>query len=140
MPRRKPSTDWQDVDRLCGLYQENGICINREPFGPLTGTLVPPCIGHAVGIIEGILALQARCTSLTLGYGQGGNLVQDVAAILSLRSLADDYFHRAGFTGYDLTTVFHQWMGGFPEDEAKAFAVIGWGTVVACWPAPTRSS
>ena len=33
--------DWQYVDRLTGLYEE-GVTINREPFGPLTGTLVPP--------------------------------------------------------------------------------------------------
>jgi methylaspartate mutase epsilon subunit len=132
VPLRKSLTDWRYVDRLCGHYQEQGIAINREPFGPLTGTLVPPCIGHAIGIIEGLLALQQGVTSLSLGYGQGGNLVQDVAAMLSLRSLAEEYFRKAGFSDFDLTTVFHQWMGGFPEDEAKAFAVIGWGTVVAC--------
>lgn len=38
----KNHQDWQYVDRLVGLYEENGIKINREPFGPLTGTLVPP--------------------------------------------------------------------------------------------------
>jgi methylaspartate mutase epsilon subunit len=39
---------WQYVDRLCGAYAENNIIINREMFGPLTGTLVPPCISHAM--------------------------------------------------------------------------------------------
>ena len=33
---------WQYVDRLVGFYEEQGIRINRESFGPLTGTLVPP--------------------------------------------------------------------------------------------------
>jgi methylaspartate mutase epsilon subunit len=41
------------------------------------------------------------------------------------------YFHRAGFDDFELTTVFHQWMGGFPEDEAKAFSVIAFGAIVA---------
>lgn len=132
VPLRKSLTDWQYVDRLCGYYEERGVSINREPFGPLTGTLVPPCISHAVAIIEGLLALQQGGRSLTLGYGQGGNMVQDVAALRSLKRLADDYFKLEGFSDYELTTVFHQWMGGFPEDEAKAFAVIAWGTVVAC--------
>ena len=132
VPLRKSLTDWQYVDRLCGLYEEQGVAVNREPFGPLTGTLVPPCIGHAVAIIEGLLALGQGVKSITLGYGQAGNLIQDVAAIKSLKSLADRYFRDAGFSDFELTTVFHQWMGGFPEDEAKAFAVIGWGTVVAC--------
>ena len=132
VPLRKSLADWQYVDRLCGLYEERGVSINREPFGPLTGTLVPPCISHAVAIIEGLLALEQGVRSLTLGYGQGGNMVQDVAALRSLKCLAEGYFQDAGFSDYELTTVFHQWMGGFPEDESQAFAVIGWGTVVAC--------
>ncbi len=123
--------DWQYVDRLVGHYEENGVSINREPFGPLTGTLVPPFISHSVAILEGLLALDQGVRSLTLGYGQGGNVLQDLAALASLRELADEYFRRAGFEGYDLTLVFHQWMGGFPEDEAKAFAVIGLGAFVA---------
>jgi methylaspartate mutase epsilon subunit len=132
VPLRKTLTDWQYVDRLCGYYGEQGVAINREPFGPLTGTLVPPCIGHSVGILEGLLALEQGVKSLTLGYGQGGNMVQDVAAMLSLKTLGDRYFRDAGFTDFELTTVFHQWMGGFPVDESKAFGVICWGTVVAC--------
>jgi methylaspartate mutase epsilon subunit len=122
---------WQYVDRLTGYYEENGIAVNREPFGPLTGTLLPPFVGHAVAILEGLLALDQGVRSLTLGYGQGGNVLQDLAALASLRELAAEYFGRAGFTDYDLTLVFHQWMGGFPEDEAKAFAVIGLGSFVA---------
>lgn len=133
VPIEKSIMDWQYVDRLVGLYEENGIRINREPFGPLTGTLVPPCISHAVGIVEGLLALKQGVRSITLGYGQGGNMLQDVAAITSLNELADEYFKREGFEDYELTLVFHQWMGGFPEDEAKAFAVIAWGSVVAAF-------
>lgn len=131
IPLDRSIRDWQYVDRLTGLYEEKGARINREPFGPLSGTLVPPFVSHSVAIIEGLLALEQGVKSITLGYGQAGNLVQDVAAIHSLRSLAHDYFRAAGFKDYELTTVFHQWMGGFPEDEAKAFAVIGWGGAVA---------
>lgn len=132
VPLRKTLTDWQYVDRLCGYYGEHGVAINREPFGPLTGTLVPPCISHSIGILEGILALEQGVKSITLGYGQGGNMVQDIAAMLSLKCLADRFFREAGFNNFELTTVFHQWMGGFPVDESKAFGVICWGTVVAC--------
>jgi methylaspartate mutase epsilon subunit len=110
---------WRYIDRLVGWYEENGVSINREPFGPLTGTLLPPFIGHTVAILEGLLALEQGAKSITLGYGQGGNVLQDLAALSSLRELAGEYFEKAGFTDFDLTIVFHQWMGGFPEDEAK---------------------
>ena len=123
--------DWQYCDRLIGRYEEQGVRINREPFGPLTGTLVPPFISHVVAISEGLLALEQGVRCLTLGYGQCGNIVQDIAALRSLRKLAHHYFLNAGYVDYALTTVFHQWMGGFPEDEAQATAVICLGALVA---------
>jgi len=134
----KSIRDWQYVDRLVGIYAENGITINREPFGPLSGTLVPPFISHVVALLEGILALEQGVKSITLGYGQLGNLLQDVAAIVALRELAHDYFHSFGFSDYELSIVLHQWMGGFPENEANAFAVISWGGAVSALSGATK--
>lgn len=138
VPLARSIRDWQYVDRLVGLYEERGVRINREPFGPLTGSLVPPFVSHTVGILEGLLALEQGVRCLTLGYGQLGNLVQDVAAIQSLRELADEFFRMRGFRDYRLTTVFHQWMGGFPEDEPKAFSVIAWGGAVSALSRATK--
>lgn len=134
----KTLTDWQYVDRLIGLYAEAGITINREPFGPLTGTLVPPCISHAVAIIEALLAAEQGVKNITVGYGQCGNLIQDVAAIRTLRSLTEDYCREAGFDNMEISTVFHQWMGGFPDDEAKAMGVISWGAAAAALGGATK--
>lgn len=72
----KSIRDWQYCDRLMGLYEEHGIRINREPFGPLTGTLIPPFMSHAVAIIEGLLALEQGVKSITVGYGQVGSLTR----------------------------------------------------------------
>ncbi|HHY31445.1 MAG TPA: methylaspartate mutase subunit E [Firmicutes bacterium] len=129
---------WQYVDRLCGLYEEAGAPINREPFGPLTGTLVPPAISHAVGIIEALLAAEQGVKSITVGYGQLGNLIQDVAAVQTLRTLTREYLDRFGYGDVHLTTVFHQWMGGFPQDEARAFGVIAWGAAAAALSHATK--
>ena len=118
---------WQFVDRLAGAYTERGVRINREPFGPLTGTLVPPSIAIAVMLVEGQLAATQGVRSITLGYGQVGNLVQDVAALRALRSLGESYLP----SDVTVTTVFHQWMGGFPPDEARANGVIGLGATTA---------
>lgn len=131
IPPEKSLYDWQYVDRLVGEYERRGIRINREQFGPLSGTLVPPFVSHTVAIVEGLLALTQGVKSISIGYGQGGNLIQDVAAVHALKELGDECFSQAGFSDYELTTVFHQWMGGFPEDEAKAFAIIALGSAVA---------
>ena len=129
---------WQYVDRLTGYYEERGISINREPFGPLTGTLVPPCVSNAVAIIESLVAAEQGVRNITVGYGQCGNLVQDVAAIHALREQVKEYLERFGYTDCNVSTVLHQWMGGFPQDEAKAFAVICWGSAAAALAKATK--
>ncbi|MEG1800371.1 MAG: methylaspartate mutase subunit E, partial [Oscillospiraceae bacterium] len=66
------------------------------------------------------------------------NLVQDVAAIRVLEELTDEYLAKYGYGDVTVTTVLHQWMGGFPQDEAKAFAVISWGSAVAALSKATK--
>ncbi|MFA5463040.1 MAG: methylaspartate mutase subunit E [Dysgonamonadaceae bacterium] len=134
----KTIAHWQYTDRLVGMYEEAGVSINREPFGPLTGTLIPACISNSVAIIESLLAATQGVKDLTVGYGQCGNLIQDVAAIRSLNILMRAYLDRFGFTDVRVTTVFHQWMGGFPQDESKSFGVISWGAAAAALAKVTK--
>ena len=134
----KSLSDWQYCDRLVGFYEEQGIQINREPFGPLTGTLVPPSTSNAVGIIEALLAAEQGVKSITVGYGQCGNLIQDVAAVRALEEQTEEYLKKFGYNDCVVTTVFHQWMGGFPEDEAKAFGVISLGSTAAALAGATK--
>ncbi|MGI6299739.1 MAG: methylaspartate mutase subunit E [Verrucomicrobiota bacterium] len=134
----KTIAHWQYIDRLVGLYEEAGVSINREPFGPLTGTLISPCISNSVAIIESLLAATQGVKDITVGYGQCGNLIQDVAAIRSLNILTREYLDKFGFNDVRVTTVFHQWMGGFPQDEAKAFGVISWGAAAAVLAKATK--
>lgn len=138
IPLEKTIYDWQYVDRLIGKYEEAGITINREPFGPLTGTLVPPCISHSVAIIESLLAAEQGVKNITVGYGQCGNLIQDIAAIRTLESLTEEYLKKYGYDDVVVTTVLHQWMGGFPQDESKAFGVISWGAATAALAGATK--
>jgi len=129
---------WQYCDRLVGYYAENGIELNREPFGPLTGTLVPPSISHTVAIIEAILAAEQGVKNITVGYGQCGNVTQDIAALQTLYSLTNYYLKLFGYEDVFVTTVLHQWMGGFPEDEARSMALISLGATVATLGGATK--
>lgn len=138
VPMEQTIRDWQYVDRLTGMYEEAGVSINREPYGPLTGTLVPPCISNAVAVIEALLAAEQGVKNISVGYGQCGNLTQDVAAIRTLEELTDEYMEKSGHSNVHATTVFHQWMGGFPADEAKAFGVISWGSAAAALSKATK--
>ncbi len=130
--------NWQYCDRLVGYYEERGIKINREPFGPLTGTLVPPSISNTVMIIEALLAAEQGVKNITVGYGMGGNLIQDVAAINALYDQTNFYLEKFGYKDMEVTTVFHQWMGGFPTDEAEAMALISFSSTVAALSKATK--
>jgi len=138
VPMERTIRDWQYVDRLTGLYEEMGVSINREPYGPLTGTLVPPFVSHAAAIIEALLAAEQGVKNITVGYGQCGNLIQDIAAIRTLEELTDEYLQKYGYNDVIVTTVLHQWMGGFPADEAKAFGVISLGSTIAALAKATK--
>ena len=129
---------WQYADRLVGFYEENGVHLNREPFGPLTGTLVPPSMAIAVGIIEALLAAEQGVKSITVGYGMCGNMMQDVAAVISLRELTKEYMKTYGYKDVYVTTVFHQWMGGFPPDESRAYGLISLGSTIAALSGATK--
>ncbi len=134
----KTIRDWQYCDRLTGWYEEQGISLNREPYGPLTGTLVPPSISNTVAILEALLAAEQGVKSITVGYGQCGNMIQDIAAIRSLEEQTIAYLRQNGYEDVYVTTVFHQWMGGFPADEAQAFGVISLGAATAALAGATK--
>lgn len=138
VPIEKSLADWQYCDRLVGFYGEQGIEINREPFGPLTGTLVPPSMAIVTGIIEALLAAEQGVKSITVGFGQCGNMIQDIASIRVLQEMTDKYLELYGYRDVVVTTVFHQWMGGFPEDESKAFGVIAFGSATAALSGATK--
>lgn len=137
-PLERTIAHWQLVDRLIGRYAEEGVILNREPYGPLTGTLVPPCVSHSIAVLEALLAAKQGVKSITVGYGQCGNLIQDVAAIRTLEPLTRRYLERFGYGDVAVTTVFHQWMGGYPPEPGKACAVIAWGSTAAALAGATK--
>lgn len=138
VPIDKCLKDWQYCDRLVGFYEEQGVHINREPFGPLTGTLVPPSMSNAVGITEALLAAEQGVKNITVGYGECGNMIQDIAALRCLEEQTNEYLKAYGYNDVIVTTVFHQWMGGFPQDESKAFGVIVTATTIASLAGATK--
>ncbi len=129
--------DWQYVDRLVGHYEENGISINREPFGPLTGTLVPPFISHTIAILEGLLALEQGVRSLTLGYGQGGNVLQDLAAARLAPGAGRHVLPGGGIHRLrpDHSSSISGW-AAFPRTKPRPSPSSAWART---WPPPARS-
>ncbi|MBZ5521015.1 MAG: methylaspartate mutase subunit E [Acidobacteriia bacterium] len=112
---------WQYVDQLSGRYFDKfGIVIDREFFGVLTATLVPPSLAIASDLLESMLAVQQGVKSISLGYAEQGNRVQDVAAIRTMRRMAVDLMQNLGYKDVQINTVFHQYMAAFPNNRKLA--------------------
>lgn len=135
----KSILDWQYCDRLAGFYEEQGIYINRETFGLVNyNNLIPPSISNAISIIEGLLAAEQGVKNITVGVRQGGNLIQDIAAIKALEEQIDDYMKDYGYEDVCITTALHQCILGSFEDDGKTFGVLSVGIVTAILAGATK--
>lgn len=130
---------WQYVDRLTALYYERfGIRLDREFFGTLTATLIPPSLAIVVNILETVLAVRQGVTCVSLGYAEQGNRAQDVAAVRSLKRLAADVLNNFGHREIQINTVFHQYMAAFPENQQRAEELIYQSAITATLSGATR--
>ncbi len=122
---------WQYVDRICAEYSTPDRPVHRESFGPLTATLVPPAIAIVVEIIEALLAAEQGVKSFTVSFGQTGSIVQDVATANVLRALVREFLDEHGFETTRCSLGYHQWMGQFPAQRARAAGLIAGSALVA---------
>jgi len=138
-PLAESIRNWRYVDRLTGIYHERfGIVLDREFFGTLTATLVPPCIAIVTGILEVILAVQQGVRCVSPGYAECGHRSQDVAAVRTLRRMTVEVLENLGYRDVQVNTVFHQYMAAFPDDPERAEQLIHASAVTAGLSGATR--
>ena len=70
---------WKYVDKLAAwYYQEYGIIINREYFGPLTTSLIEPTIPICINIVQSVLSAKAGVKCISVSLAEQGNRSQDM--------------------------------------------------------------
>lgn len=130
---------WQYVDHLTGLYAERyGLVLDREFFGVLTATLVPPSLAIAIDILEAELAIREGVRCVSLGYAEQGHRAQDIAAMRVLRELGDDLQQQYRDHAVQVGTVFHQYMAAFPRNPHQAEELIYQSAITAALSKATR--
>lgn len=120
VPLRTSLAAWREVDDLVGLLAADGVIVEREMFGSLTGVLVPPSVALSCVLLEAILACRSGCLSVSLSMSQGGHIVQDVAMLRAARQLCREYLPPQ----VRAHVVLHQFMGVFPLQREAADAII----------------
>ena len=130
-PLDKAFLYWKHVERVCALYSPLNEPINRESFGPLTATLVPPAITIVIQICEMLLSLEEGVKSFSVSFSQTGSMNQDVVTAKVLRAAAKKYAEQIGVTDATINLVYHQWMGAFPRNKQFSDSLINTSTVIA---------
>ncbi|MCP4494525.1 MAG: methylaspartate mutase [Gammaproteobacteria bacterium] len=130
-PLDKALLYWKYVERVCGNYSRLNMPINRESFGPLTATLVPPAITIAIQLLEMLLSLEEGVESFSVSFAQQGSVNQDIVTGAVLRKLAKHYAAEIDCAEATIQLVYHQWMGAFPGKQDFAEQLINLSTVIA---------
>lgn len=130
-PLDKAFLYWKYVERVCARYSTLNEPINRESFGPLTATLVPPCVTLVIQILEMLLSLEEGVKSFSVSFSQHGSVIQDVVAANVLKKLARHYADTFGYGDARIHLVYHQWMGAFPRNKEFSDSLIITSTVIA---------
>ncbi len=138
LPFEQGIRNYQYVDRLTSFYEEKGIRLHREQPGFLTGTLIPPGVGIAVGVLEMLMAAGQGVKHYSMGLCQSLDVFQDVAALWALEDVGVDYLNRLGYGDVFFSVATHQWMQAFPTDEPRAYAVIILGGMIAAFSGATQ--
>ncbi len=118
---------WRYVDAITGELAEQDVLIDREFFGTLTAVLVPPSVSLSITLLEAILSAKEGARCFSVSYPQGGALVQDIAALTTIR----DLFPRFLPKGSHVFPVLHGYMGPFPVHYSDAEALIFLSAAIA---------
>jgi len=130
-PLDKAFLYWKYVERVCADYSTLNKPINRESFGPLTATLVPPCITIVIQLLEMLLSLEEGVKSFSVSFAQQGSMIQDIVTGKVTRDLANHYAKQINCEDAAIHLVYHQWMGAFPTNRDSADQLINMSTVIA---------
>ena len=130
-PLDKAFLYWKYVERVCANYSKLNEPINRESFGPLTATLVPPCITIVIQLLEMMLSLEEGVKSFSVSFSQSGSMNQDIVMGAVIRKLSKHYAAQIDCADAAIHLVYHQWMGAFPTNKDYAEQLISISTVIA---------
>ncbi len=130
-PLDKAFLYWKYVERVCANYSALNEPVNRESFGPLTATLVPPAITIVIQLLEMLLSLEEGVKSFSVSFSQQGSMVQDIVTGAVIKKMARYYAEQIGCEDANIHLVYHQWMGAFPSNREYADQLINMSTVIA---------
>jgi methylaspartate mutase epsilon subunit len=121
--------NFQYVHRLMGYYEEKGVPILYCVSGAMP-SISPPSLMIAPEIIEILIAAEQGVKHIQLNNWLQGNIMQDIAYILTFKKLAQEYLERFGYRDVETTTYSVSPTGRFPAEHEQVLALIGYYTMI----------
>lgn len=120
----------QYIDRLAAHYTEQGVPILRRASANLPGW---DSLGFkvTVSLLEVLLSAAQGVKHIDLSLGIGMNLVQDAAAIQSLRKLARQYLDRMGLQDVKVWSWTYFFLGDWPLNRGQMVGQLAWNAAVS---------
>jgi len=120
----------QYIDRLAAHFTENGVPILRRASANLPGW---DSLGFkvTVSLLEVLLSAAQGVKWIDLSLGIGMNLIQDVAAIKTLRKLARDYLDRMGHSDVKIFSWTYFFLGDWPLERGQMSGQLAWNAAVS---------
>ena len=120
----------QYIDRLAAHYTANGIPILRRASANLPGW---DSMGFkvTVSLLEVLLSAAQGVKHIDLSLGIGMNMVQDAAAIHSLRSLAREFLDRLGHQDVKIHSWTYFFLGDWPLKRGQMVGQLAWNAAVS---------
>ena len=121
---------YQYVYRLMGYYAERGVPLTASITGGFA-ILCPFSVLIAGAVIDSLIAAEQGVKNISFSINTQGNVVQDVAAMITGRKMARKYLETLGYGDVEITLNCTNWSGKFPDDMFKASAIIALGVFTA---------
>jgi methylaspartate mutase epsilon subunit len=137
-PLEQAIRNWQYVYRLMGKYTEAGFPIMDDALGlTQSASCSVPALMHA-GVVLEALIMAAQGVKHVLAYAiSQGTIAQDIAALLAVKQLTEEYLGRFGFDDVEVYMTSNHFAAAFPPDEAAAYGLIAANTFAAAMARPT---
>jgi methylaspartate mutase epsilon subunit len=131
-PLAQSIRNWQYIYRLMGKYEELGLpLVNDAPGFAQSGSYSVPALMHVGVVIEALIMAAQGAKHIQAYQMDQCSLAQDVAAILALRELTEEYLARFGYHDVHVYVASNMWNGVFPEDKSRASGVIALNAAAA---------
>jgi methylaspartate mutase epsilon subunit len=122
--------NYQYVYRLIGYYAEKGVPLTASTTGGFA-ILCPFSVLIAGAILDAFIAAEQGVKHIIMAINTQGNVIQDVASVMTLRKTASEYLEALGYKDVEVTLNCTNWSGKFPDDIFQASAIISLGVLVA---------